>query len=311
MRISFFSSFLVILVVGFGVHAVEARTLPLAERLSGRILLQVQSRGEAWYIDPLTKTRFSLGTAQDAFQLLRMKGLGIRHMELQRYLASRFPTRLAGRILLDVDDRGQAYYVLPQSLRGVRLGSAEETYQVLRQYGLGITNADLQKIIELPNSLPPTPPLVVPIPLPSFPIVTPVPVAPVVPVAANELERRVHDLINQHRQSIGVPPLLWSDVVADSARVHSQNMLAGRVPFGHDGFDERYEEIRARMRIGQMGENVASNTFAEDPVATAVQGWLNSLGHRRNIENSVYTHAGIGIAKGADEEYFLTHIFVK
>jgi uncharacterized protein YkwD len=308
MRLSFPSFFALTSIVFFVLQPFGAEAASLSSRLSGRILLQVQSHGEAWYIDPLSKTRFYLGTAEDAFQLLRMKGLGIRHAELERYLTTRFPTRLAGRILLDVDDRGQAYYILPQSLRAVRLGSAEETYQVLRQQGLGITTVDLERIMLAPNSLPPVTSPVFPILLPSTPGTAP---TPVIPTASNELERRTHDLINQHRQSIGVAPLIWSDVVADSARTHSQNMGDGRVVFGHDGFDERYDEIRSRMRIIQMGENVASNTFAEDSVAAAVHAWIQSDGHRRNIENSVYTHAGIGVIKGRDEEYFFTQIFVK
>jgi hypothetical protein len=32
--------------------------------------LQVEQRGAAWYIDPVTKTRFSLGGAEQAYALM-------------------------------------------------------------------------------------------------------------------------------------------------------------------------------------------------------------------------------------------------
>jgi hypothetical protein len=70
----------------------------LANRLSGRILLQVEQHGEAWYIDPISKQRFYLGTASDAFALLRAKGLGIRHNDVVRFMTTGFPTRLSGRM---------------------------------------------------------------------------------------------------------------------------------------------------------------------------------------------------------------------
>lgn len=99
-------------------------------------------------------------------------------------------------------------------------------------------------------------------------------------------------------------------MVADIARIHSQNMADGRVPFSHDGFDARFEQITAQIRLSNMAENVAFNNF-DDPVATAVRGWLQSPGHRANIENGIYTQTGIGIAKNSVGEYFFTQIFIK
>jgi len=55
----------------------------IAQRLRGRILIQVESKGEAWYVDPKiwadpsqTK-RYYLGRPDDAFNLMRSLGLGI------------------------------------------------------------------------------------------------------------------------------------------------------------------------------------------------------------------------------------------
>lgn len=287
----------------------EARTLTLTERLSGRILLQVERRGEAWYVDPVSKQRFYLGTAADAFALLRSKGLGIRHADFVRFReASRFPARLSGRILIDVDERGQAYYILPTTMRPLRLGNAEETYQVLRQAGLGIRNRDLDMIRAAPFTLPAP---ITPAPTPSLPPTSLTPTAPLSPTPApySEIEQQTQISINQHRQSIGLAPLIWNDVVAEAARAHSENMARERISFGHDGFDERFDQINARLPISRMGENVAANTYL-NTVDIAIQGWLDSSGHRSNIENSAYTHTGIGVAKSDLGEYFLTQLFI-
>ncbi|MBP6945006.1 CAP domain-containing protein [Patescibacteria group bacterium] len=293
----------------------QAATQSLTARLSGRILLQVEQRGEAWYIDPVSQQRFYLGTATDAFALLRAKGLGIRHSDIVRFTATGFPTRLSGRILLDVDDRGQAYYISPLTLRAIRLGSAQETYQVLRQNGLGIRDRDLNRINIAPQSIPqptpsPTPTPTNPAPTqPSTPTPIPTPTTPT-SIPSNSLERRAFDAINDHRRSIGIPALAWNDTVADVARTHSRNMAEQRVPFSHDGFDERFEQINASLRLSTMAENVAVNSYV-DPVTTAVRDWLNSNGHRINIENPVFTETGIGIVEGIQDEYYLTQLFIK
>jgi len=133
--------------------------LPLtsqAASLSGRILLQVQSRGEAWYINPLDNKRYYLGSPADAYDLMRKMGLGITNRDFYR-AASIMPSRLLGRILLKVEDRGRAYYVDPTNSRLYYLGSADEAYQVIRSRGLGITNVDLSKITISPTSaIPPS-----------------------------------------------------------------------------------------------------------------------------------------------------------
>jgi len=56
----------------------------LGQRLAGRILLQVESKGEAWYVDPLNFQRHYLGRAQDCFDIMRKKGLGINNKDLEQ-----------------------------------------------------------------------------------------------------------------------------------------------------------------------------------------------------------------------------------
>ena len=65
-------------------------------------------------------------------------------------------------------------------------------------------------------------------------------------------------LINDHRMSVGVQPLVHEDELADISTTHSTNIATGVTPFGHDGFSERCAEGRASLGGGNLcGENVA------------------------------------------------------
>lgn len=55
----------------------------LAQPLSGKILLQVEQNGEAWYVNPEDNKRHFLGRPSDAFNLMRDLGTGISTEQLQ------------------------------------------------------------------------------------------------------------------------------------------------------------------------------------------------------------------------------------
>jgi len=125
---------------------VVANAATLAERLSGHILIQVEENGEAWYVEPENDTRYYMGRPSDAFDLMRAFGLGVAHDELMDYMVGRFPARLSGKIMLDVEWNGEAYYVYPDDLHGYYLGRPADAFQVMRDLGLGITNENLTQI---------------------------------------------------------------------------------------------------------------------------------------------------------------------
>ena len=50
----------------------------------GKIFLQVESRGEAWYVNPVSGRRYFLGRPTDAFVLMRGFGLGITNDDLKK-----------------------------------------------------------------------------------------------------------------------------------------------------------------------------------------------------------------------------------
>lgn len=114
--------------------------------LAGKIFLQVEENGEAWYVDPDTNKRAYLGRPADAFKIMRELGLGIVHGQLQEYLNSDFPTNLGGKIMLDVEENGEAYYINPDDLQGYYLGRPADAFKVMREQGIGISNQDLFRI---------------------------------------------------------------------------------------------------------------------------------------------------------------------
>ncbi|HEY9806852.1 MAG TPA: CAP domain-containing protein [Candidatus Obscuribacterales bacterium] len=124
------------------------------------------------------------------------------------------------------------------------------------------------------------------------------------------LEKSAFDQINKYRAAKGLPALTWNATIAQQARIHSQNMANGKVPFSHDGFQQRVDAIAKTVAYRGAAENVAYNQGFSDPATKAVQGWINSKGHRTNIEGN-YNLSGIGVARNDKGEYYFTQVFIR
>lgn len=128
------------------------------------------------------------------------------------------------------------------------------------------------------------------------------------------LEQQVHRLINEQRRRAKLAPLLWHEAVARAAREHSKNM-AERDFFDHTDprlgdVDQRLNRFRIAWRA--CGENIFMLHGYENPAQVAVQGWMQSPGHRANILRKEFTHAGVGVFyRPRDQRYYLTQIFLR
>ena len=125
----------------------------LTARLAGRILLQVESYGRAWYVDPVSQERYYLQDGNEAYALMRTKGLGITNANLNKIPTKRgqvgdnkLVNRLKGRIVLQVQQNGEAWYINPVDGLRYYLKDGQAAYDLMRQMGLGIKNSDLAKI---------------------------------------------------------------------------------------------------------------------------------------------------------------------
>ncbi|HZS07268.1 MAG TPA: CAP domain-containing protein [Blastocatellia bacterium] len=129
---------------------------------------------------------------------------------------------------------------------------------------------------------------------------------------ADDLEERAFAAINRERLANGLPPLRYAPDLSNVARAHSQDMLT-RDYFAHqspDGKDLRYRFAKHGITNWRyIAENIAYNSGYEDPVAAAVEGWMHSPGHRKNILNRELTESGIGVAMSESGRIYFTQVF--
>jgi uncharacterized protein YkwD len=132
------------------------------------------------------------------------------------------------------------------------------------------------------------------------------PKAPETSSIAPAVERDVLFFINKHRESKGLSPLAFNAIVASEARRHSTDMASRRVSFGHDGLTTRTKNISKQIKsVHAVSENVARGPLTAEQ---AVNLWLKSPGHRKNIEGN-YKYTGIGVARDRKSELYFTQIF--
>jgi len=122
-----------------------------------------------------------------------------------------------------------------------------------------------------------------------------------------EIEREIFRLVNDHRRSIGKSDLVWNETIAGVARSHSRDMADGTVPFGHDGYNDRWALIGQTIPWQSAAEVVALSGSAAD----AVNAWIGSAEHRVYIEGD-YDLTGVGVAKSTSgSNFYATQIFIK
>lgn len=124
------------------------------------------------------------------------------------------------------------------------------------------------------------------------------------------LEQAVHRQVNQYRRSRQLPPLELNAQISQQARIHSERMASGAAPFSHEGLEGRSEAIGTALPYQAVAENLAKNRGVADPATAAVSGWIESSGHRQNLEGK-FDLTGIGAAHNSGGEYYFTQIFIR
>ncbi len=124
---------------------------------------------------------------------------------------------------------------------------------------------------------------------------------------ASGVEVEILSLINAHRQDLGLNSLESNALMNEEARKHSYNMSIGNVPFGHQGFEERVEVIQSELGGNGFAENVAKDYPDAESV---VEAWLESNGHKRNIEGEKYNLSGLGVVQDENGMLYFTQIFI-
>ena len=123
----------------------------------------------------------------------------------------------------------------------------------------------------------------------------------------NETELKLVTLINNYRHSIGLNTLEVINHISFKSEEHNIYMIEHNL-VNHDYFQERSDNLILVLGAERVGENIAYNYKTAE---NAFSAWLNSSGHRANIEGD-YTHFGIAVTTDdlTGKKYY-TNMFIK
>jgi uncharacterized protein YkwD len=163
----------------------------------------------------------------------------------------------------------------------------------------------------------------------------------------SRLELAVHDLTNVRRRNRGLSILEWDEALSAVARKHSEDMATRsyfahtspegenatdrcrredypirRIPAGGGSFSlsctkkyylgcsENLFKVSLAKRKWSVGGRVHTEYYTEEEIASrAVQGWMESPGHRENLLTPFWESEGIGVAVAADGSVYVTQNF--
>jgi uncharacterized protein YkwD len=115
-------------------------------------------------------------------------------------------------------------------------------------------------------------------------------------------QRQAHHATNNQRVAHGLAEVKRADCVQRFA-VRQAKTMAQQEQMFHQALGPILEQCG----LAAVGENVAYGYPNGRSVVN--DGWMNSMGHRANILNPVYTLMGIGARKGHDGRWYVAQVF--
>ncbi len=138
------------IVSAVAVTITAADTVPAG--LSGRILIDAQRDGEAWYVNPQTGRRTYLGRPAAALDRLVARGTAVQFSAIAQLPETEggvhdaeHGAAMAGRILTPEDLVGASWYVHPVTHVRMRLATPDDAWKVL-QTGVPVPSAAIDAI---------------------------------------------------------------------------------------------------------------------------------------------------------------------
>jgi len=123
----------------------------------------------------------------------------------------------------------------------------------------------------------------------------------------DQLGKEMLKYTNEFREKHGLPALKWSQPLADIGKKHSKAMGDKKAPFSHDGFNDRVKAYP--QPAAAAAENLAMSSGLGRVARTAVDGWIDSPGHRKNLLHPAMNYCGIGVYRNAGGAYYSTQLF--
>jgi uncharacterized protein YkwD len=127
-------------------------------------------------------------------------------------------------------------------------------------------------------------------------------------VSTTQLAAQVVTLANAERANAGVAPLAVDSTLTAVAEAYAeaqatQGFTGHTDPAGH-GVGDRVSS--AGYNWIAVGENLA---YGPCTAESAIEGWMNSEGHRANILNSLFTETGVGVYRGGVYPTYWVQVF--
>lgn len=124
--------------------------------------------------------------------------------------------------------------------------------------------------------------------------------------AAKTIEIEILELINAHRINMGLNALNNHDTIKAVAYTHTDYMVEVN-NVSHDNFFQRKNSLVQNASATKVSENVA---YAFSSAESVVNAWLNSEGHRANIEGD-FTDFDVSAEMNNEGKWYFTNIFIK
>jgi len=119
------------------------------------------------------------------------------------------------------------------------------------------------------------------------------------------MEMEILQEINLYRNNKGLPSFEMNKIIYNEALKHTEYMIEKGI-ISHDNFTDRASRLMKNPGGSSAAENVA---YGYIDAKAVVSGWINSDGHRNNIEGN-YNLTGIAAVSDKNGSYYFTQIFL-
>jgi uncharacterized protein YkwD len=126
------------------------------------------------------------------------------------------------------------------------------------------------------------------------------------PPQAKSIEIEVLELINEYRLTKGLTSLRDLGTIKAVAFTHTDYMIEVK-NVSHDNFYQRKQSLQENASAQIVSENVA---YGYTNAESVVNAWLNSPGHKANIEGD-FTDFDISAEQNEEGRWYFTNIFIK